>query len=272
MPDVEYYRDIYGELEKTILQNIESPEGFDDRMGRFLEQYGPGRLLSDDDYYWTMVYVAFYSGMNAEIVTHRRATIRSYLSRYQRAASYDDRMIHRMMTDPRMIGHERKIKASIQNAKEVARLVRRYGSFRAYVESFGSMESMENILRFRNDLVGRFSYLGPITSYHFMMDIGLPVLKPDRVVIRVLERLALVPKGLSDEETMLETIRQGKLISEASGKVLRQVDIMLVSFGQVGGNSDLGLMEGICLKDEPRCTICNLKGRCIFYMNHMSGT
>lgn len=37
----------------------------------------------------------------------------------------------------------------------------------------------------------RFEYLGEITVYHVLTDIGLPVLKPDRVVTRMFARLGI---------------------------------------------------------------------------------
>lgn len=259
------YKALYDGLETTLRHQCENPSEFDHRMTKFLASYDGRSVVSDDDYHWVLVYVAFYSGMKAKIVEQRMPIIREFLHGYQRVADYDDENVKRMMSDDRMLRYEKKIRASIQNARAVREVVSRYGSFRAYLDSFDSKDPSENLLRLRNDLMSRFKMIGPITSFHFMMDVGLPVLKPDRVIMRVFERLGLIPTKSLSEENLQEVVRQGLEFSKTTGKPIRQIDNMLVSFGQVGGSSDLGIPQGICLEKSPKCSVCDMRAWCGFF-------
>lgn len=260
------YKGIYEALDTTLRKHCDSPSDFDRRMDETVARFDGRAVNSDDDYHWALVYVAFYSGFKAKTVTQRMPVIKEYLQGYQRVAAYDDEMVHKMLNDERMITYEKKIRASIQNARAVVNVVQQYGSFRAYLDSFDWKDSPDNLMRLRNDLMWRFDWLGPITSFHFMMDIGLPILKPDRVIMRVFERLGLTQTRSESEENLLEVVRQGLLFKEATGKPIRQIDIMFVSLGQVGGNSsDLGVTRGICLEKSPLCSECDLRDQCNFF-------
>ena len=108
------------------------------------------------------------------------------------------------------------------------------------------------------------SGLGQITTYHFMTDIGLPVLKPDRVICRIFQRLGLI----EDTDQLLKTVIQGRKFAAATGHPIRYIDIVFVSFGQVA-NAGWGMPRGICLGDKPSCQICDAKVYCNYYGNQL---
>ncbi len=91
-----------------------------------------------------------------------------------------------------------------------------------------------------------------------MTDIGLPVLKPDRVMCRIFKRLGL----LENENQLLKTVIQGRKFAEATDLPIRYIDIVFVAYGQVK-SEELGLIEGICLKN-PRCYECSIQEYCEF--------
>jgi DNA-3-methyladenine glycosylase I len=261
------YAEVYQALDTTLRQQCDVPNELDRLVDRFLRDNDGRSVSSDDDFHWVMVYVAFYSGMNAKTVTERMPIIREYLHGYKRVSAYDEEMVKKMLGDERMLRNEKKVRASIQNARAVGDIVLKYGSFRSYLDSFNWRDSPENLVRLRNDLMARFEMLKKITSFHFMMDVGLPVIKPDRVIMRVFERLGLIPNRDQSNENLLEVVRQGILMSEAAGKPTRQIDIMLVSLGQVGGSPELGTTHGVCLEKSPLCLECGLRSQCIFFKN-----
>ena len=80
------------------------------------------------------------------------------------------------MSDRGMIANENKIRACVKNAKAIKNVVEHFGSMHRYIESFNPNDSAENLLLLKENLESRFSYLGKITVYHFMTDIGLNVL------------------------------------------------------------------------------------------------
>ena len=102
----------------------------------------------------------------------------------------------------------------------------------------------------------RFQYLGGVTVYHFLTDIGLPVLKPDRVICRIFHRLGL----LDSEGQLLKAVLQGRKFAQATDRPMRYIDIVFVAYGQVE-SPDLGITKGICL-DQPRCEACGLTRFC----------
>src|SRR5688572_1846250 len=96
------------------------------------------------------------------------------------------------MGDARMIRNRRKINACIENAKTMKSLIERHGAFAAYLDSFAPKDSFENLLLLKEELEARFHYLGGVTVYHFLTEIGMPVIKPDRVICRIFRRLGLI--------------------------------------------------------------------------------
>jgi DNA-3-methyladenine glycosylase I len=92
-----------------------------------------------------------------------------------------------------------------------------------------------------------------------MTDIGLNVLKPDRVICRIFKRLGLI----ADENQLLSTVLQGRKFQQQTGHSIRYIDIVLVAYGQVEF-LDLGIKNGICL-NKPRCEACPLKSNICNY-------
>ena len=93
-----------------------------------------------------------------------------------------------------------------------------------------------------------------------MTDIGLPVLKPDRVIARIFKRLGLI----EDEKQILKTVLQGQKFSNATELPIRYIDICFVKYGQKGEDIELGLDDGICLERNPKCHECGIKEYCNF--------
>jgi DNA-3-methyladenine glycosylase I len=104
----------------------------------------------------------------------------------------------------------------------------------------------------------RFKYLGGITVFHFLADIGYNVLKPDRVLCRIIYRLGLV----DSEEDLLGVIAAGRKFSSATGLPIRYIDIIFVAYGQVDAKPEFGLKEGICLSNSPKCELCGIYKFC----------
>ena len=229
---------------------------FDSRFGRFKTlDY---RSLADNDIYWTVVYVTFYSGMKAATVTDRLPAIKKHLYPLERVKDYCQDDVKRILGDPNTIHHKRKIEACIANAKEFDNILNRHKSFGKYLESFGPLEDEVAIDKLRADLRKRFQYLGERTVNHFLTDLGLNVLKPDRVICRIFTRLGLI----HDEDSLDEAVEVGKTFAGATGFPIRYVDIIFVTYGQVGE-------YGICLEKNPKCNVCRVKEHCSYpALNH----
>ena len=218
------------------------------------------RSLSDNQYFDIIVFVVFYSGFKAATVTSRTDIIRKYFPSWEIVSEYTDDNIHQMLHDPEMIRSRAKIKACITNAKKIGELVKQYGSVKQYIDCFDALSSSENLIRLKRDLQNRFAYLGDVTTYHFMTDIGMPVLKPDLVICRLFTRLGLIDNRSKIQQAVTHGIR----FAEATGLPIRYIDIVLVSYGQVQ-SMELGIDKGICL-ESPRCNLCEVRPYCKYYM------
>ncbi len=219
-----------------------------------------GKSFSDDEYYQIIVNVIFYAGFRAATVNSKIDTIRKHFPSYEIVAKYSEKEINKILADKGMIRNHRKIEACIENAKVFRALIQKYGSFQNYIENFNAKENFENLFLLKEELENRFVGLGKITAYHFLTDIGLPVLKPDRVICRIFERLGLI----NNREQYLETIIQGRKFTEATGYPIRYIDIVFVAYGQVK-SSEFGIERGVCLENKPLCHLCGAKNFCLYY-------
>lgn len=251
------YRDIFIQIEDTLRkESILSKELFDSRFGEFKNR--SYKNMSDDDVFWTMISVTFYSGMSARIVSKRLPTIKKWLGDYRKVKEYSQIEMSQVLRDPSTIHHKRKIEACIENAEEFYRIVSRYGSFAKYIESFDELTDEKTIDDLRKDLRGRFRYLGKRTVNHFLTDLGFNVLKPDRVICRIFSRLGLI----GDANDIIRANDIGREIALATGYPIRYVDIIFVKYGQKGRDEHFGLEDGICLEDGPKCQKCGVRNYC----------
>lgn len=217
--------------------------------------------MRDEDIFWVMVYVTFYSGMRASTVSERLPAIKKYLADFRKVKHYSQEAIDKIMKAPDIIRHPKKIEACVFNAKEFDNLLKEHHSFKDYIESFGSSADESTIDRLRMDLRSRFQYLGQRTVNHFLTDLGLNVLKPDRVICRIFSRLGLI----DDKNNITQAIEVGRKIATATGYPIRYIDIIFVKYGQMGKDNDFGLTDGVCLEKKPRCHICQIRQNCRYH-------
>ncbi len=253
------YKDVFEAVEKRL---IEAGSAQMDRakIQEQLDKYKQfeSRVLTDDQYFSILVLVTFYSGFRAATVTSRQHIIQKHFPSWRVASAYAEKDIKKIINDPEMISHEGKIRACVANAKTFSSLISKHGSIKNYIDSYSPTASFENLLLFKEALEASFAYLGGITVYHFMTDIGLPVLKPDRVMCRIFERLGL----LENQGQLLKAVIQGRKFAAATGLPIRYIDIVFVAYGQVE-SKEIGISEGICLK-KPRCSECSIQEHCVF--------
>jgi len=252
------YREVFESVEKKLLA-VRSPDISTEVQLAKLDAFKDyaNRQLSDDEYFRIMVKVVFYSGFRAETVKQKEAVIFGHFPDLKTVAAYGDREVKAILNDPEMIRNARKVEACIANARLMAELADRHGSFRDYLLTFGELKQLEDVLLVKETLEATFAFFGGITTYHFMTDAGLPVLKPDRVLTRIFERLGLI----EDDKQLLKTVLQGQKFAAATGLPIRYIDIVFVLYGQASATA-YGIAKGICLEDAPQCSACGIRAHC----------
>jgi len=181
---------------KTIFTNVEESLRlhFGLTINEFKEKYATLKALkfqqkSDQEYFDLLKMIVFYSGFNAATVTKKEATINKYFGDFSKVAIYGDAMIAKILSDQEMIKNRKKVNAVIKNARKFLEIVKKHGSFHKYLESFSPTASFENLMILKEELGCQFDFLSGVTGFHFLMDIGLNVIKPDRVITRIFKRL-----------------------------------------------------------------------------------
>ena len=255
------YKTIFEKIEISLLA-VGSKNLTKEKIQEELDQFKhfDGRSYSDDEYFSKLVDVIFYSGFKAATVTAKLDIIHKHFPNFVTVAKYGEPEIEIILADDRMIRNQRKIRACIENAKTFQEILSEYGSFQKYVESFDALSSFENLMLFKEELEYKFTGMGQITTYHYLTDIGMPVLKPDRVVCRIFKRLGLI----ESEQQLLKTVIQGRKFAESTEHPIRYIDIVFVAYGQVQ-SLEFGLEKGICLEKKPLCNLCGAKEFCNYY-------
>ena len=177
------YKAIFQKVESTLI-SVGSANLPAERIRGNLNEFKhfEDKAFSDADCYWILVYVVFYAGFRAATVNAKLNLIHQYFSNYETVAGYDESKADEILSDPEMIRNRRKVQVCIENAKVFKSIVNDHGSFKAYIDSFSPKSSFENLMLLKEELEYRFKGLGRITTYHVLTDIGMPVLKPDRVI------------------------------------------------------------------------------------------
>lgn len=251
------YAEVFAAIEHQVIETGSKQLGAL-AVGEYLSEFKTfaSRCFSDGEVFEKLVLVAFYSGFRAATVTSKLDVIKRHFPDWQTVALYGETDIQRILNDDEMIAHENKVRGCVKNAQTFGALVKQHQSFNGFLGKQLVDDSLENLLLLKELLQTKFSYLGGITVYHFMTDIGLNVLKPDRVICRLFHRLGL----LDSDEQIFKAILEGRRFSEATGLPIRYIDIVFVVFGQVA-SPQVGISKGVCL-NEPRCGVCAIKTQC----------
>lgn len=260
MPD---YKAIFEKAEETLKrESWFSEDEFNGQYGKF--KSFQNRKRTDQDLYQLLVMIIFYSGFRASTVESKEEVILGYFPDHNTVANFTQDDMRLILSDPKMIRNEKKIKSCIVNARVFKEILVDYDSFQHYLDSFDANASFDNLVLLKEELEYRFEYLGGISVYHFLTDLGFNVLKPDRVILRIFKRLGLI----ESEKQLLKTVVQGRRFSKATGLPIRYIDIILVKYGQQGESAMFGLRNGICVEKDPNCKVCNLTHYCNYYQKN----
>jgi len=212
--------------------------------------------LSNQDYFNVLVKVIFYSGYKASEVDKVMPAIVRTFNNFEKVANFAEDDLYDIIGKDEIINNRKKLQAIVDNAKTFTQIIKQHGSIERFIKDFDATASDEKLFKLVEALQRTFVYLGPITVYHFLTDIGFRVLKPDRVIMRIFYRLGFIPS----EKHYLEAIFVGRKFAEATGYPIRYIDIILVSYGQL----DLANLTSICTTLNPKCHRCGVKAYCLY--------
>ncbi|MHC1731949.1 MAG: DNA-3-methyladenine glycosylase I [Bacteroidales bacterium] len=251
--DGEKLRSIFRRVQETLYINSSYTKIEFDKKFDIYKNY-ENKAMNNNDYYQVLVDIIFYSGFKASTVDKYLDTIHLYFSDYRVVMKYSLEKTEQIKQDSKMIQNRAKIDACIKNAKKIDEIVKKHGSVQEYIDSFKPNTSDNCLFKLKKSLEKNFGFLGGVTSYHFMTDIGLNVLKPDRVISRIFYRLGLI----DNENDLLGAVKVGRAFSTATNLPIRYIDIIFVMYGQLNQEK----IECICSEKNPKCQKCGVKTDC----------
>ena len=215
----------------------------------------PNKFKNDEDFFNLLVQVTFYSGFKSGTVNRSLYKNKEYLGNYQKVKEYtfeDAEMVLDLFGKSSAIANAPKVCLTILNAREFHRIIMEYGSFKNYLQSYNFEQGVWNEKLYKN-LQGRFYYLGEVTAYHFLMDIGAFCIKPDRQIVQLFMNLGLIRKREKRKHQI--ALKLGRDIALETGEKIRVVDIVLVTMRQ---GTDLGLEYSVCPNHCGECLLNKL--------------
>ena len=126
----------------------------------------------DADYFDLMSRAIFTAGLNWRMVEKKWPDFRKAFDGFSPAkvSKLSERDVKALMNNTRIVRNEKKIRATIENARVVADLEKEHGSFGNYIDSFGNKEKL-----LLEDLPRRFKFMGPSTARMFLYMAGYPL-------------------------------------------------------------------------------------------------
>ncbi len=127
---------------------------------------------NDGEYFERMTRALFAAGLNWRMIDNKWPNFKKSFSGFSldEVSKFSEKDVGRLMKDVGIVRNEKKIRATVYNARQVGRLAGEFGSFRKYLDSFGKDED-----RLQEDLRVRFHHLGASTARMFLWMVGYPL-------------------------------------------------------------------------------------------------
>jgi len=130
------------------------------------------------------------AGLSWSTILNKRENYRRAFASFdpKKVASFDGRMVRKLLADPGIVRNRRKVESAISNASAFLEVQSEYGSFDSYIWSFVDGEPIQNrwkslsqipvtspeAKKMSADLVKRgFRFVGPTICYSHMQAVGM---------------------------------------------------------------------------------------------------
>ena len=123
----------------------------------------------DSAYFERMTKALFTAGLSWEMVEKKWPNFKKAFHGFDpgKVSATKAAGVERLMKDPGIVRNERKVKATVENAKQFETIRKSHGSFGKYIDSFGKDEQ-----RLQEALQKDFRHVGPSTARMFLWSVG----------------------------------------------------------------------------------------------------
>src|SRR5215216_1014770 len=130
-----------------------------------------GKPKNDNDYFERMSRVIFMSGLNWQTLDKKWAGIKKAFASFDvnKVAKFKESKVEELMENPEVIRNLLKIRAVIDNAREIQAVVEEHGSFANYLAALRRNGGEDGL---RNTISKRFAFLGQGTTVIFLFSVG----------------------------------------------------------------------------------------------------
>jgi DNA-3-methyladenine glycosylase I len=126
----------------------------------------------DQGYLDAMSRAIFTAGLNWTMVENKWPNFRKAFADFspKKVAIFTERDVAALRADRSIVRNERKIRATVENARTILDLEKEFGSVKKYLDSFGKKEG-----KLQEELQYKFSHMGPSTARMFLWMVGYPL-------------------------------------------------------------------------------------------------
>lgn len=131
------------------------------------------RPTDDNGYLEQMTKAIFRAGFSWPVIRNKWPNFVTAFEEFDigKVAGYDVPEINRLMSDPGIVRNMKKIRATIENARILLRIIEEHGSFAGYLQSLAHLRYEER----RTILTRTFRHLGHTGCFVFLYCVGAEV-------------------------------------------------------------------------------------------------
>jgi DNA-3-methyladenine glycosylase I len=139
--------------------------------------YRGRRPPNDDAYFENMTRVIFLAGLSWKMIDKKWPNFRKAFENFSidKVAQFNEKGIDRLLSNPDIVRNRKKIIATINNAKQFVEIKKKFGSFRAYLDS---LDKSNNYVLVVKKLSKTFKHLGPSSARIFLYSVGENIRHP----------------------------------------------------------------------------------------------
>ncbi|MEO1518594.1 MAG: DNA-3-methyladenine glycosylase I [Bacteroidota bacterium] len=164
---------------------------YDDYIAYHDEEWG--HPVKDDNRLFEKICLeGFQSGLSWLTILRKRDNFRKAFNgfRFEEVAHFGEKDVERLLQDPGIVRHRKKIESTINNAKQAVKMKKEFGSLGHYFWRFepspanrpttfdhatlSTLAKTDESIALSKDLKKRgWSFIGPTTAYAFMQAMGM---------------------------------------------------------------------------------------------------
>ena len=140
--------------------------------------YRGRRPPTDAAYFENLTRCIFQAGLSWRTVTNKWPNFKKAFKDFdiENVASYGAEDINRLMGDEGIIRNQRKILATIHNAREFERIATEHGSFQRWLDGLDKTDNYTGAVR---RIVSHFKHVGETTARIFLYTVGEEIRFPE---------------------------------------------------------------------------------------------